>query len=201
LPREDIIACEEAIYLVASEGVHSCRRPVPMDLPTACGDAQGVGIAKDGKDGFLIATGERARTALKWFPTERRSGPTKAANKKREGVKYRFYALAHLGGLIYEIEWRDSSEEVDHRIVGFVDASGRHTQLSHSMSDFDGYLVSGPNPQEALGVLEISYKAQKETWLIFNAPGVEGDGVYAVRMDDIGSAAKSHGEWVVYNGC
>jgi hypothetical protein len=61
--------------------------------------------------------------------------------------------------------------------------------------------TTGFDLKEFLGVLKIEYLSMKEVWLLWNAPGYEGDGIYAIEINDIPKKERLFEEWLVYNGC
>ncbi len=68
--------------------------------------------------------------------------------------------------------------------------------------DCDSRAKKGYDLFEFLGVLKLLDGKREETWLLWNAPGYEGEGIYGIEINDIGRRNKSNNEeWLVYNGC
>ena len=86
-------------------------------------------------------------------------------------------------------------------IVSFQSNKGECKKVIKSQIDCDGKALAGENLHEFLGVIVIKKDSEQETWLIWNAPGYEGDGVYAIEIKDLGKKVKPSEEWLVYNGC
>lgn len=81
------------------------------------------------------------------------------------------------------------------------DNNGKCLEITNSAIDCDGKAGIGVDLREFLGILKIEYKSIKEVWLLWNAPGYEGDGIYAIEINDITNKNRLHEEWLVYNGC
>ena len=73
--------------------------------------------------------------------------------------------------------------------------------LTSELNDEAMPIEKGDSIQNFLGVLEITYKNQKETWLFWDAPGYEGDGIYGIKIEDLKTFEKPSAEWLVYTGC
>ncbi len=86
-------------------------------------------------------------------------------------------------------------------VINLQDNSGKCLEITNSAIDCDGQAPIGVDLREFLGVLRIEYKSRKEVWLLWNAPGYEGDGIYAVEINDISKKPRYFEEWLVYNGC
>lgn len=86
-------------------------------------------------------------------------------------------------------------------IVFFMNSVGECNEITNTSIDCYGKAEIGDNLHEFLGTLVIQEKSKQETWLIWNAPGYEGEGVYAIEVNDIGQKEKQSEEWLVYNGC
>ncbi len=67
--------------------------------------------------------------------------------------------------------------------------------------DVDGKEYGQNAIDELLGTLEITDSSVKEEWLIFDAPGYEGDGILGVQKENFMKSDFSKIDWVVYNGC
>jgi hypothetical protein len=90
----------------------------------------------------------------------------------------------------------------DYNIVGMTDGQGECRLVTDSVIDCDNKVKKGYNLSEFLGVLKLVDREREETWLLWNAPGYEGEGIYGVEINDIGKEDKSNSEeWLVYNGC
>jgi hypothetical protein len=86
-------------------------------------------------------------------------------------------------------------------VINFQDSSGKCLEITNSAIDCDNKAGIGVGLREFLGVLKIEYQTIKETWLLWNAPGYEGDGIYAIEINDIPKKNRLLQEWLVYNGC
>ena len=84
------------------------------------------------------------------------------------------------------------------QVTGMINKKGQCKELYNSTSDCDGQ----PSLlDEFLGVLKLKDNSQEESWLIWNAPGYEGDGIYAIEKKDLGKKENVNSEWLIYNGC
>lgn len=92
-------------------------------------------------------------------------------------------------------------KEEERLIVICETHNGECKEITNSLIDCDAMAVDGYNLNEFLGTLVIKSGSAQETWLIWNAPGYEGQGVYAIEINDLGKKEKPSEEWLVYNGC
>ncbi len=95
--------------------------------------------------------------------------------------------------------WHCSDEE--RVVISLQDNNGKCLEITNAAIDCDGQAPIGVNLREFLGVLKVEYHSRKEVWLLWNAPGYEGDGIYAVEVNDISNKPRHFEEWLVYNGC
>jgi len=95
--------------------------------------------------------------------------------------------------------WVCSEEE--RLVIVFRDKNGKCDVIINSSIDCDGQAKTGKNLYEFLGVLKLQHESEEEIWLIWNAPGYEGDGIYTIEIEDLKNKEKSSEEWLVYNGC
>ncbi len=95
--------------------------------------------------------------------------------------------------------WHCSDEE--RIVINLQDSNGKCLEITNSTVDCDGKAPIGVDLRQFLGVLKIEYQSTKEVWLLWNAPGYEGDGIYAVEINDIPKKPRHFEEWLVYNGC
>lgn len=86
-------------------------------------------------------------------------------------------------------------------VINIQDSNDKCLEVTNSAVDCDGQATIGVDLREFLGILKIEYKSRKEMWLLWNAPGYEGDGIYAVEINDIPKKPRHFEEWLVYNGC
>ncbi|MFH0824165.1 MAG: hypothetical protein V2B18_15545, partial [Pseudomonadota bacterium] len=91
-------------------------------------------------------------------------------------------------------------------VVGMLDYKGRWREIIHNCQEDADLLwhgTQGACMYDFLGVLQINrpYTEKGETWLIFNEPGIEGDGIYAIELEDVGKRKPPSAESLVYNGC
>lgn len=96
-------------------------------------------------------------------------------------------------------EWACKDE--DRNVVGLVDKKGACRLIMDAIIDCDGRPKVGHALDKFLGVLKLKDGGQEEIWFLWNAPGYEGDGIYAIEMSDIGQKDRPTEEWLVYNGC
>lgn len=94
--------------------------------------------------------------------------------------------------------WHCKDEE---RVVINLYDSNQCLEITNSSIDCDGKTGIGIDLREFLGVLIMEYKSNKEIWLLWDAPGYEGDGIYAIEIKDILKKKRVFEEWLVYNGC
>lgn len=104
---------------------------------------------------------------------------------------------------LYEscIKNKEYCEKETRLIVGLKDDRDSCIEITNSVIDCDGQAIKGFNLREFLGTLTIKVGLKEETWLIWNAPGTEGDGIYGIEIHDVGKKVKPTEEWLVYNGC
>lgn len=95
--------------------------------------------------------------------------------------------------------WHCPNEE--RVVINIQDSNSKCLEITNSAIDCDGKAPIGVDLREFLGVLKVEYKSTKEVWLLWNAPGYEGDGIYAVEINDIPKKSRYFEEWLVYNGC
>ena len=86
-------------------------------------------------------------------------------------------------------------------IVAFKSNDRECKEITSSSIDCDLKAGIGENLHEFLGTLVLKKGTSQETWLIWNAPGYEGEGVYAFEINDLGKKVKPSEDWLVYNGC
>jgi hypothetical protein len=86
-------------------------------------------------------------------------------------------------------------------VINLKDNNGKCLEITNSAIDCHGKAEIGVDLQEFLGVLKIEYQSMKEVWLLWNAPGYEGDGIYAIEINEITHKNRLLEEWLVYNGC
>lgn len=86
-------------------------------------------------------------------------------------------------------------------VINLQDNNGKCYGITNSAIDCDGKSGIGENLREFLGILKIQYQSMKEIWLLWNAPGYEGDGIYAIEIKEIPNKKRLLEEWLVYNGC
>ena len=86
-------------------------------------------------------------------------------------------------------------------VINLHEKNGKCLQVTNSAIDCEGKATLGVDLREFLGILKIEYKSKKEVWLLWNAPGYEGDGIYAIEINDISNKNRLLEEWLVYNGC
>ena len=86
-------------------------------------------------------------------------------------------------------------------LINLQDSNGKCLEITNSAIDCDGKAPIGVDLRKFLGVLKVEYQSTKEVWLLWNAPGYEGDGIYAVEINDISKKPRYFEEWLVYNGC
>ena len=89
-------------------------------------------------------------------------------------------------------------------MVGLLDVKGKWRQIVHNClenADLVWFATRGANMYDFLGILEVESGSGTERWLIFNEPGIEGDGLYTIEIKDVGKEAPPSAESVLYNGC
>lgn len=86
-------------------------------------------------------------------------------------------------------------------IVIFDSKAGECREITNSSIECYGRAGKGEDLRDFLGVVVLRKDSVQETWLIWNAPGYEGDGVYAIEVKDLGKEDTQSAEWRVYNGC
>ncbi|TAN43837.1 MAG: hypothetical protein EPN22_08850 [Nitrospirae bacterium] len=86
-------------------------------------------------------------------------------------------------------------------VINLQDSNGKCLEITNSSITCDGESPIGVDLREFLGVLKVEYMSRKEVWLLWNAPSYEGDGIYAVEINDIPKKPRHFEEWLVYNGC
>ena len=86
-------------------------------------------------------------------------------------------------------------------VINLHEKNGKCLQVTNSAIDCEGKATLGVDLREFLGILKIEYNSMKEVWLLWNAPGYEGDGIYAIEINDISNKNRLLEEWLVYNGC
>jgi len=86
-------------------------------------------------------------------------------------------------------------------IITFENNNGDCKEVTNSRIDCDGRAGIGEGLREFLGTMIIKKDKAQEIWLIWNAPGYEGDGIYAIEIKDLEKKERPSEEWLVYNGC
>lgn len=74
----------------------------------------------------------------------------------------------------------------DRLIVSIQDERQRCQEITNTILDCDGRASVGKDLHNFLGVLKIRSGSKKEVWLLWNAPGYEGEGIYTIEINDIG---------------
>lgn len=100
------------------------------------------------------------------------------------------------------IQQKQYCEFEDRVFVSFYDEQNQCKEVTSAIIDCDGKTATaGYDLRKFLGVLKIRSGSKEEVWLLWNAPGYEGEGIFAVEINDIGKREKPSAEWLVYTGC
>ncbi len=208
---------ESALFVLTSAGARPLAGKLSsIDLQNECGDpGPGIGFKKKGYDGFLIAVGKDIDKYIKFYPAQRK--PTDSykscmSESPKEQLNIMEYSSPGLDGAIQQVRWKKSltkEEKIDYLhcpdiervVINLQDKDGKCLEITNSAIDCDGMATTGFDLKEFLGVLKIEYRSRKEVWLLWNAPGYEGDGIYAIEINDIPEKQRNFEEWLVYNGC
>lgn len=84
----------------------------------------------------------------------------------------------------------------------FRELNGKeHLILASEMGADRNPEKAGNSLENFMGVLRIQFNGQQEIWLIWNSPGYEGSGIYAIKQEDLTKGLKDSATWLVYNGC
>jgi hypothetical protein len=211
-----------------------------------CGDpGPGVGFYKDGRSGFLIASGEKVKEIIRWYPAKPTKEPLNNSCigqiSPADSAEINYFSSENLSKIIYQVKWekvysdsevrdackrmaewnivelkRGQGETIDsftekcinrqwactdehYNIVGQFDNICRN--IMTSITDCNGKNIKGWRLKDFLGVLMFTDNQEKEIWFLWDAPGYEGDGIYAVEKKDLYEEKKDYEGWVVYNGC
>lgn len=90
---------------------------------------------------------------------------------------------------------------IEHGVYGTENGKCIKEEVFKKLSDPDGNNKALGNIRHTYGILSIEKKKAKEEWIIFNSPGLEGDGILAIPYQDYLKKDFTRKEWLIYNGC
>jgi len=135
-----------------------------------------------------------------------------SAERKKNSIDIRKYCheMAQWNeqyGNIYEkvfnscMESRGYCEAETQLLIEMQQGTNTCKKISYSVINCESQATTGHNLHEFLGVLLIKHEKNQEKWFLWNAPGYEGDGIYAIEFNELGKESRTTEEWLVYNGC
>lgn len=204
-------------YLLTKKGPVKLEGSVTRkagSLPWACGGELAAATLKPAgnvraADGLaFVVHADKEPKFLKWRPAKPARGTVSTKGcaempKTHQRVAVKSFAVEGMAGTVTFETWQRKGEgcTADHQVQRVVQTTGQCRVLVSSAFDCDLMPTKEkPKLRGVYGILETSGE-KLSSWMLFDAPGYEGEGVSAVPYSDAEGLRLQDAESMVYSGC